>query len=92
MIVFDASILIAYLDSDDELHGDADTVLAESVDEDFGANSLTLAEVLVAPARGGRLEAVQAALRELEMGELPFPVDTAIRLRLSTRQYRIEDA
>ena len=87
MIVFDASVLIAYLDSDDEFHGDADTLLADSVDEDFGANSLTLAEVLVMPARAGRLEAVQTALHELEMDELPFPVDTAVRLahlRVST--------
>jgi len=87
VIVFDASVLIAYLDSDDELHGDADTLLSESVDEDFGANSLTLAEVLVVPARAGRLAAVQTALHELEMDELPFPLDTAVRLahlRVST--------
>ena len=87
MIVFDASVLIAYLDSDDDLHGDAYTLLADSVDEDFGANSLTLAEVLVMPARAGRLEAVQTALHELEMDELPFPVDAAVRLahlRVST--------
>jgi predicted nucleic acid-binding protein len=87
VIVFDASVLIAYLDSDDELHGDADTLLADSVDEDFGANPLTLAEVLVVPARAGRLEAVQTALNELEMDELPFPANTAVRLahlRVST--------
>lgn len=51
------------------------------------ANSLTLAEVLVVPARTGRMEAVQSALRELEMNELPFPSDTAVRLarlRVST--------
>jgi predicted nucleic acid-binding protein len=82
VIVFDASVLIAYLDSDDEFHGDADTLLSESVDEDFGANSLTLAEILVVPAR-----AVQTALHELEIDELPFPLDTAVRLahlRVST--------
>jgi predicted nucleic acid-binding protein len=87
VIVFDPSVLIAYLDSDDELHGDADTLLSESVDDDFGANSFTLAEVLVVPARAGRLEAVETALHELEMDELPFPVDTAVRLahlRVST--------
>ena len=87
MIVFDASVLIAYLDSDDEFHGDADTLLAESIAEDFGTNSLTLAEIMVAPARAGRLEAVQVALHEIEIDELPFPVDTAVRLahlRVST--------
>jgi predicted nucleic acid-binding protein len=80
VIVFDASVLIAYLDSDDDLHRDAYRLLSESVDEDFGANSLTLAEVLVVPARAGRLEAVQTALHELETDEVPFPVDTAVRL------------
>src|ERR1700722_9448469 len=80
MIVFDASVLIAYLDADDDLHADADTLMATAIDEDFGANSLTLAEVLVAPVRTGRLEVVKRALRELEVNELPFPNDTAVRL------------
>ena len=44
------------------------------------ANSLTLAEVLVVPVRDGRLDPVQAALRDLEVQEVPFPVDTAVRL------------
>ena len=80
MIVFDASVLIAYLDADDDLHVDAETLLAGAIDDDFGANSLTLAEVLVVPARTGGMEAVQSALREIEMDELPFPSDTAVRL------------
>lgn len=80
MIVFDASVLIAYLDGDDDLHVDAETLLATAIDEDFGANSLTLAEVLVVPARTGRMAAVQLALGELEMNELPFPSDAAVRL------------
>ena len=80
MIVFDASVLIAYLDADDDLHADAEALLAGAIDDDFGANSLTLAEVLVVPARTGRMEAVQSALREIEMDELPFPSDTAVRL------------
>ncbi len=87
MIVFDASVLIAYLDGDDDLHVDAETLLAAAIDDDFGANSLTLAEVFVVPARTGRMKAVQAALHELEMNELSFPPDTAVRLaqlRVST--------
>ena len=80
MIVFDASVLIAYLDADDDLHADADTLMAAAIDDDFGANSLTLAEVIVAPVRAGRLEVVKRTLRELEINELPFPNDTAVRL------------
>jgi predicted nucleic acid-binding protein len=87
VIVFDASVLIAYLDGDDDLHVDAETLLAAAIDDDFGANSLTLAEVLVVPAQTGHIESVQAALHELEINELAFPPDIAVRLaelRVST--------
>ncbi len=80
MIVMDASVLIAYLDSDDAHHGAAETLLVQVVDDDLGVNPLTLAEVLVVPVRDGRLEQVRVALRDLEVTELPFPPDTAARL------------
>lgn len=80
MIVFDASVLIAYLDRDDNHHARAATLLEREVDDDFAANSLTLAEVLVVPARENRLRAVSEALRDLELQELPFPADAAIKL------------
>jgi predicted nucleic acid-binding protein len=87
VIVLDASVLIAYLDGDDRHHGAAETLLAGAIDDDLGANPLTLAEVLVAPARDGRLEPTQTALRDLEVRELPFPSDAAVglaRLRAGT--------
>lgn len=80
MIVLDASVLIAYLDRDDNFHAEAESLLAGAVDDDLGVNPLTLAEVLVAPVRDGRLALVQAAMRDLEVTELPFPPDTAVRL------------
>lgn len=80
MIVLDASVLIAYLDSDDSHHAAAETLFMEAVDEDIAANPLTLAEVLVAPARQGNLDLAQTALRALEVSELPFPPDTSVRL------------
>jgi predicted nucleic acid-binding protein len=80
VIVLDASVLIAYLDGDDAHHSLAEGLLAEAIDEDFVAGPLTLAEVLVVPARDGRLDRVRAALRDLEVQELPFPVDTPVRL------------
>jgi predicted nucleic acid-binding protein len=88
VIVFDASVLVAYLDGDDDHHAAAEALLIAALDDDFGANPLTLAEVLVEPARQGRLEAVRAALYDLEINELPFPPDTAAQLaqlRVSTR-------
>jgi len=80
VIVLDASVLIAFLDSEDNHHVAAETLLAGAIDDDLGTNPLTLAEVLVVPARDGRLEPVQTALRDLEVDELPFPPDTAVRL------------
>ncbi|MDQ3383193.1 MAG: PIN domain-containing protein [Actinomycetota bacterium] len=88
MIVLDASVLIAYLDGEDDHHAAAEKLLAHAIDDEFGANSLTLAEVLIVPVRTGHLEVARTALRDLEVQELPFPADTAIRLaqlRVSTQ-------
>jgi predicted nucleic acid-binding protein len=82
VIVFDASVLVAFLDAEDDHHGEAEALLSALIDEEFGANSLTLAEILVAPVRNGRTEAVLTAVRELEVEELPFPVGAALRLAL----------
>lgn len=85
VIVLDASVLIAYLDRDDSHHAAAENLLAEAVDDDLGVDPLTLAEVLVAPARDELIEATKAALRSLEVAELPFPSPVRLaRLRAST--------
>lgn len=81
MIVLDASVLIAYLDAEDHHHSSAEALLAQEIDDDFAANSLTLAEVLVAPARqGDRLDSVREALADLEVRELAFPAGSAVKL------------
>lgn len=80
MIVLDASVLIAYLDSQDVHHARADSLLIREIDDDFAASTLTLAEVLVMPARQGRLDAVREALAGLEVHERTFPADSAVRL------------
>lgn len=88
MIVVDASVLIGYLDARDRHHPAAEALLVAHVDDDIGVNSLTLTEVLVAPAKVGRLDEVLDVLRELDSHELPFPADTATRLahlRVTTR-------
>ena len=59
--------------------------LAKAVDDDLGVNPLPLAEVLVAPARVGLMDATKAALRDLEVAELPFPSPVRLaRLRATT--------
>ena len=80
MIVLDASVLVAYLDSQDKHHDRAEAMLAREIDDDFVINPLTLAEVLVIPARDGRMDEVRATLHDLEMRELPFPADAGARL------------
>jgi predicted nucleic acid-binding protein len=80
VIVLDASVLIAYLDAEDAQHRRAESLLAREIDDQFAANPLTLAEVLVGPARSRRLDEARLALRELEVAERPFPIDTAVRL------------
>ena len=80
MMLLDASVLIAYLDAEDAQHEAAAFLLAREIDDEFAADSLTLAEVLVGPSRTGRLDAARSALRDLEVGEVPFPPDTAVRL------------
>jgi predicted nucleic acid-binding protein len=80
VILLDASVLIAYLDSEDAHHADAERLLAATIDDEFAVNTLTLAEVLVVPARDGRLDAVRGFLRDLEVIELRFPADSAVKL------------
>jgi predicted nucleic acid-binding protein len=80
VIVLDASVLIGFLDDQGNHHALAQQLLADAADDDLAVNSLTLAEILVAPARDGHLDQVLAALRALDVTELAFPVDTAVRL------------
>jgi predicted nucleic acid-binding protein len=67
LIVLDASVLIAFLDVEDNHHAAAEQLLTRAIDDDLAVNSFTLAEVLVAPVRADRLDAVLAALQALEI-------------------------
>ena len=80
MIVLDASVLIAHLDAADRHHEQAEALLLAATEEDLAASPLTLAEVLVAPARAGRLDAAEAALRDLGVDVVALPGDAAPRL------------
>lgn len=80
MIVLDASVLIGHLDRRDAHHAIATERLLEVADKQFGASSITLAEVLVAPTRAGNLPAARAALSMLRIAELSLPPDASQRL------------
>lgn len=80
MIVLDARVFVAYLQGEDVRNEAAETLLAREIGHDFGFNPLTIAEVLVVPARDDRLDEIRLILQELEVQRIPFPADTACKL------------
>ena len=80
MIVVDASVLIAHLDESDSLHERARDALLAVSDRPLGCSPITLAEVLVGPARHDRLDAARAAVSELGIAEIPLGEDSPARL------------
>ncbi len=78
--MLDASVLIAFLDGGDAHHDAARALLAAHVDDDLAVHPLNLAETLVGPVRQGRVDVALRALRDLEVTELSFPADSALRL------------
>ena len=82
MIVLDASVLIAHFDATDSHHDRAGELLLLAVDQEqpLGASPITLAEVLVGPARIGRMDQATAALDQLRVRPVALPQDTPLRL------------
>lgn len=80
MIVVDASVLIAHLDERDAQHAEAVARLLDAAEQPLAASPLTVAEVLVGPARQDRLETAVDALAQLELREVPFTADASGRL------------
>jgi predicted nucleic acid-binding protein len=81
VIILDASVLIAHFESADANHDRADELLTEAVDEPLGASPITLAEVLVGPARSDRLDATERMLEDL--GVTPIPIVAGAPARLA---------
>ncbi|MDJ0356269.1 type II toxin-antitoxin system VapC family toxin [Paenarthrobacter sp. PH39-S1] len=80
MIALDASIVIALLENEDPHHEAAKAFLATSASESWIINVLTLAEVLVAPARVGRLQQAQSVLDLLNIHTDSLAADQAPEL------------
>jgi predicted nucleic acid-binding protein len=80
VIVLDASVLIAHLDSTDLHHAEAERLLEESGGAPLAASAITLAETLVSPARNGRLKDAESVMRRLGVEELAIGTDAAPRL------------
>lgn len=87
MIVLDANVLIAHLDADD-IHNERAAQLLEKVASNgLSTSPLTLAEVLVAPARAGQLERALHAIKTLRVATVALTPDAPeqlARLRAST--------
>jgi len=72
VIVLDANVLIAHFNDSDRHYSRAQSLLEANNDEPWGVSSLSLAEVLVYPARAGRLAEAEAALVALDVQEVPL--------------------
>lgn len=79
-IVLDASVLIAFFNSRDAHHAAAVRILDEACAEDLVLSSISLAEVLVGPARSGDEESALRALARLDIAEETLPADGAVQL------------
>ena len=90
MIVIDASVLIAHLDADDGHHDRAESLLSATGDAPLWASRLTLAEVLVGPARAGKLEVAMAALGQLGINGVGLDTDAPARLAGIRAQTRLK--
>lgn len=94
MIVFDASVLIAHLDTSDAHHPAARALLVAAADEQLRASPVTLAEVLVGPTRAGAADRALASLTALGVQAVTWPGDLPswlARVRVETR-LRMPDA
>jgi predicted nucleic acid-binding protein len=80
LIVVDAGVLIAHLDENDALHDRAVEALLATAERPLGCSPITLAEVLVAPARAGRLRDARGAVTDLGVLEIALGDDAAARL------------
>jgi predicted nucleic acid-binding protein len=82
LIVVDANVLIAHFDASDTHHDRAGALLLGLADQPLGASPITLAEVLVGPARVGQMDRGTAALNLLGVATVSLGDDAPARLAL----------
>lgn len=77
-----------HFDATDVFHAHAGELLRAAADEPLGASAVTVAEVLVGPARVGRLDRATAALAQLQVARIGLNEEAPERLavlRAATR-------
>jgi predicted nucleic acid-binding protein len=80
VIVLDASLIIAQLDATDTHHRAATQLLADNTFEAWAASAVTLAEVLVGPARRGEGERVNNLMSRWGVHVVAVPDDAPVQL------------
>jgi predicted nucleic acid-binding protein len=90
MIVLDARVLIAHFDVGDALHDDAGDLLRSVADQPLRMSPITEAEVLVGPARAGRLDRAIAALAQLGVKTVPLGDNGPVRLAMLRAEIRLK--
>jgi predicted nucleic acid-binding protein len=86
IVAVDASVLIAHLDERDGHHDAATQLLLDAAGCELVASPITVAEVLVGPARAGRLSETQSMLDALAVREVALGSDAATQLALVRAQ------
>lgn len=89
MIVLDANVLIALLDASDAHHARAVALLDTHAADGYAASALTLAEVLVGPARSGGEDRARAALTGLGLEVIPVSEPDALSLARVRERHRL---
>lgn len=95
LIVLDASVVIAHLDSADALHRAATAALLEVADDDLRLPASAYAEALIDPTAMGRLDKARDHVAALGLGIVSLDVAIAERaasLRAHHRTLRLPDA
>lgn len=80
MIVLDASVLIAHLDANDVHHEESVALLRDAAGQELAANVITVAEVMVGPARARRAHVLEEALAALGVRRVALLADDAAPL------------
>lgn len=89
-MVLDASVLIAHLDRADAHHSRATALLMSPAGQQLAASPLTLAEVLVSPARAGEVDRAAAELDRLRVASVGMDHDAPRRLATLRAETRLQ--
>ena len=84
-VVLDASVLIAHFDPHDAHHDAATRLLIELAGQALMAHPLTIAEVLVGPARVNRAVERRQSLREMRVDVIDIDIDIDIDIEAPIR-------